>query len=71
MASESFQNAKINKNDEFYTQYEDIEKEINAYYEYNRDVFRNKTILVLVMIQNGQTSQNTSRQILKDLVLKS
>ena len=45
MASESFQNAKINKNDEFYTQYEDIEKEINAYYEYNKDVFRNKTIL--------------------------
>ena len=45
MASESFQNAKLNKNDEFYTQYEDIEKEINSYYEYNKDVFRNKVIL--------------------------
>ncbi len=34
------------KNDEFYTQYPDIEKEINAYLEYNRDVFRDKTILL-------------------------
>ena len=34
------------KNDEFYTQYPDIEKEINAYLEYYRDVFRDKTILL-------------------------
>ena len=34
------------KNDEFYTQYPDIQKEINAYLEYNPDVFRNKTILL-------------------------
>jgi len=34
------------KNDEFYTQYGDIEKEINAYLEYNPDVFRDKTILL-------------------------
>lgn len=34
------------KNDEFYTQYSDIEKEINAYREYNPDVFRDKTILL-------------------------
>lgn len=45
MPSKNFQRAKLNKNDEFYTQYEDIEKEINAYFEYNNDVFRNKTIL--------------------------
>lgn len=37
--------AKINKNDEFYTLYEDIEKEINRYLDYNSDVFKNKTIL--------------------------
>lgn len=37
--------AKKNKNDEFYTQYSDIQKEINAYLEYNPDVFRGKTIL--------------------------
>ncbi|CAN5349690.1 adenine-specific methyltransferase EcoRI family protein [soil metagenome] len=34
------------KNDEFYTQYADIEKEINAYLEYDADVFRGKTILL-------------------------
>jgi hypothetical protein len=39
-------NAKNAKNDEFYTQYHDIEKEINAYLEYNPDVFRGKTILL-------------------------
>lgn len=38
--------AKINKNDEFYTQYSDIEAEINAYVEFNPDVFRDKTILL-------------------------
>ena len=39
-------NAKNAKNDEFYTQYHDIEKEINAYLEYNPDVFRDKTVLL-------------------------
>ena len=34
------------KNDEFYTQYADIQKEVNAYIEYNPDVFRGKTILL-------------------------
>ena len=38
--------AKKAKNDEFYTLYEDIQKEINAYLEYNPDVFRNKTVLL-------------------------
>ena len=38
--------AKAAKNDEFYTQYEDIQKEVNAYIEYNPDVFRGKTILL-------------------------
>lgn len=34
------------KNDEFYTQYADIEKEMNAYLEYDPNVFRGKTILL-------------------------
>ncbi|MEP6896549.1 MAG: adenine-specific methyltransferase EcoRI family protein, partial [Chloroflexota bacterium] len=34
------------KNDEFYTQYPDIEKEISAYLEFNPDVFRGKTLLL-------------------------
>lgn len=38
--------AKTAKKDEFYTQYSDIETEMNAYVEYNPDVFKNKTILL-------------------------
>lgn len=38
--------AKRVKNDEFYTQYHDIEKEMNAYLDYDADVFRGKTILL-------------------------
>ncbi len=38
--------ARSAKNDEFYTQYSDIEAEMNAYIEYNPNVFRGKTILL-------------------------
>lgn len=38
--------AKAAKSDEFYTQYSDIEAEMNAYVEYDPDVFRGKTILL-------------------------
>ena len=43
--NENLHNAKTAKNDEFYTQYSDIEAEMNAYIEYDKDVFRGKTIL--------------------------
>ena len=46
MANESLSKAKEAKNDEFYTQYHDIEKEISAYLDYNPDVFRGKTVLL-------------------------
>ena len=46
MANINLVNAKTAKNDEFYTQYSDIQKEMNAYLEYNPDVFRGKTILL-------------------------
>lgn len=46
MPNENLTAAKKAKNDEFYTQYHDIEKEINAYLDYNPDVFRDKTILL-------------------------
>ena len=46
MANENLGNAKREKNDEFYTQYADIEKEMNAYLEFNPDVFRDKTVLL-------------------------
>jgi Adenine-specific methyltransferase EcoRI len=38
--------AKAAKNDEFYTQWGDIEREMNAYLEYDPDVFRDKVILL-------------------------
>ncbi len=38
--------AKAAKNDEFYTQYADIQKEVNAYLEYDPDTFRDKTVLL-------------------------
>lgn len=45
MANENFKQAKSAKNDEFYTQWADIEREVQAYLEYDPDVFRGKTIL--------------------------
>lgn len=46
MANSNLKNAKNAKNDEFYTQFADIQKEVNAYIEYDKDVFKNKTILL-------------------------
>jgi hypothetical protein len=46
VANDSLGDARKAKNDEFYTQYSDIEKEMNAYLEYNEDVFRDKTVLL-------------------------
>lgn len=46
MANTNLTSAKNAKNDEFYTQYHDIEKEINAYIDYNPNVFRDKTVLL-------------------------
>jgi len=44
MANKNLNKAKETKNDEFYTQYSDIQKEIGAYLEYNPDTFRNKIV---------------------------
>jgi hypothetical protein len=46
VANENLGDARRAKNDEFYTQYVDIEKEMNAYLELDPDVFRDKTILL-------------------------
>lgn len=46
MNNTNLHNAKNSKNDEFYTQYTDIQKEVDAYLEYNPNVFRDKTILL-------------------------
>lgn len=44
MAHKSLASAKRNKNDEFYTQYADIQKEIEAYLDYDRNTFKGKIV---------------------------
>lgn len=44
MANSNLTSAKSAKNDEFYTQYSDIQQEIEAFLEYDADVFRGKTV---------------------------
>ena len=46
MANKNLNAAKTAKNDEFYTQFYDIETEMEAYLDYKRDVFRGKTVLL-------------------------
>ena len=46
MANDKLSAAKSAKNDEFYTQYHDIEREVEAYLDYDADVFRDKTVLL-------------------------
>jgi hypothetical protein len=46
MANSNLTNARNAKNDEFYTQYHDIQKEIEAYLEFNPNAFRGKTVLM-------------------------
>ena len=46
MANQNLSDAKKKKNDEFYTQFHDIETEVNAYLEYDPNVFRGKTVLL-------------------------
>ena len=46
MANTTLTNAREAKQDEFYTQYYDIEREVEAYLDFNPDVFRGKTVLL-------------------------
>lgn len=46
MANDSLSKARVKKNDEFYTVYDYIQREINAYLEYDPDVFKGKTVLL-------------------------
>lgn len=46
MANENLGAARKAKNDEFYTQFHDIEKEMSAYLDYDSEVFRGKTVLL-------------------------
>lgn len=46
MSNRSLHKAKNAKNDECYTHWDEIEREVNAYISYNPDVFRGKTVLL-------------------------
>ena len=46
MAKENLHTARAGKQDEFYTLYENIEKEIESYLMYDANVFKDKTILL-------------------------
>lgn len=46
MANANLTAAKRARNNEFYTQWTDIEREMNAYLEYDPDVFRGKIVLL-------------------------
>ena len=53
MANRNLKEAKAAKNDEFYTQFQDIQSEINAYLDYDPDVFRGKQYCFRVMTLSG------------------
>ncbi len=44
MANKNLTNAKRAKNDEFYTQFSDIQKEVEAYLEYDPNTFKGKVV---------------------------
>lgn len=46
MANANLNSARWQGGDEFYTQWADIEREMNAYLEFDPDVFRGKTVLL-------------------------
>lgn len=46
LANTDLHAARAAKNDEFYTQWADIEREVNAYLEYDPEVFRDKVVLL-------------------------
>lgn len=46
MASDKLASAKQSKNDEFYTQYYDIENEVKEYFDFDPLQFRDKTVLL-------------------------
>ena len=46
MGNTNLSSARAAKNDEFYTQWRDIENEMMAYWVHNKDVFKDKTILL-------------------------
>lgn len=65
MANSTLSNAKAAKKDEFYTMFYDIETEMEAYLDYNPNVFRGKTVLLPCDDRSGVTSLSILHRILK------
>ena len=68
MANSTLSNAKAAKKDEFYTMFYDIETEMEAYLDYNPNVFVTRRFFCLVMTRNGVTSPSILHRILKNWV---
>ena len=64
MANTNLKKAKAAKNDEFYTQYTDIQNEINAYIDYNPDVERTVKTTAYVIKMQLETKQETDKKSL-------
>ena len=64
MANSNLGAAKKAKNDEFYTQFQDIQKEVEAYLEYEKNTFRNKegnpVLFDMVLIDKVLAEKNIS-----------
>lgn len=58
MANSNLANAKSAKNDEFYTQYHDIEKEINAYIEYFDEATRKSVYSIQTAVAVAKVESN-------------
>lgn len=71
MANSGLANAKNAKNDEFYTQYYDIEKEMNAYLNIIQMYSKIKLSFYHAMTLNGVISQNSLLRTLNDSVLRN
>ena len=52
MANERFDNAKKNKNDEFYTRLEDIEKEHEHYKDFFKDAAQANLVKIVFRLSN-------------------
>lgn len=73
---DTLENAHKAKNDEFYTQYEDVEREINNYLDFDSKIFKNK--IILCPCDDGENSnftryfaQNFEKLGLKKLICTS
>ena len=69
-SNQNLNSAAKAKNDEFYTQIDDITREVNCYLEYDQNVFRDKTILLPCDDPQSSNFTNFFAQKFKEYGLK-